>query len=83
MTLFETIDEAIKGAMKARAALRLEVLRSIKKELLEARSAKNSGGVISENDEVKIVKKMLKQRKDASTIYAAQGRADLKSRSCS
>jgi uncharacterized protein YqeY len=77
MALFDTINEGIKSAMKAREQLRLETLRFIKKELLEARSAKNSGGVVSEEDEIKILKKMLKQRRDASTIYAAQSRADL------
>lgn len=77
MSLFDTINEEIIIAMKAREQLRLETLRSIKKELLEAKTAKNSGGVVSVDDELKILKKMLKQRKDASTIYAAQSRADL------
>lgn len=77
MSLFETINEEIKSAMKAREQLRLDTLRSIKKELLEARTAKNAGGVVAEEEEIKILQKMVKQRKDAATIYAAQGRADL------
>lgn len=77
MTLFDTINEEIKCAMKAREQLKLETLRSIKKELLEARTAKNSGGVVSEEDEIRILQKMIKQRKDASAIYSAQSRADL------
>lgn len=77
MSLFDIINEEIKNAMKAREQLRLDTLRSIKKELLEARTAKNSGGVVSEDEEIRILQKMVKQRKDAFTIYAAQNRADL------
>ncbi len=77
MSLFDIINEEIKSAMKAREQLRLDTLRSIKKELLEARTAKNSGGVVSEDEEIRILQKMVKQRKDAFTIYAAQNRADL------
>lgn len=77
MALFDTINEEIKIAMKAREQLRLDTLRAIKKELLEARTAKNAGGVISEEDEVRILQKMVKQRRDAVTIYLAQSRADL------
>lgn len=77
MALFDTINEEIKIAMKAREQLRLDTLRAIKKELLEARTAKNAGGVISEEDEVRILQKMVKQRRDAVAIYLAQSRADL------
>ncbi len=77
MPLIEIIDNEIKSALKARQQLRLETLRSIKKELLEALTAKNAGGKISGADEIRILQKMVKQRKDSSNIYAAQGRADL------
>lgn len=77
MSLFDTINEEIKVAMKAREQLKLETLRSIKKELLEARTAKNAGGVVTEEEELKILHKMVKQRKDSLAIYVAQGRADL------
>lgn len=77
MPLFDTINEEIKVAMKAREQLKLETLRSIKKELLEARTAKNAGGVVTEEEELKILQKMVKQRKDSLAIYVAQGRADL------
>ena len=77
MSLFDTISEEIKTAMKAREQLRLETLRSIKKELLEARTAKDAGGIISEEDEIKLLRKMLKQRNDAAEIYKSQARTDL------
>lgn len=77
MSVFENLGEEIKSAMKARDALRLETLRAIKKELLEARTAKNAGGVVSEENEIKLLQKMVKQRRDSADIYNAQGRADL------
>ncbi|MDR2928457.1 MAG: GatB/YqeY domain-containing protein [Cytophagaceae bacterium] len=77
MSLIETISEEIKSAMKAREQIRLETLRAIKKELLEARTAKDAGGVISDEDEIRILQKMVKQRNDASEIYKTQGRQDL------
>ena len=77
MQLIDTISEEIKSAMKAREQLKLETLRSIKKELLEARTAKDSGGNVSEEDEIRILRKMLKQRHDAAEIYKNQGRKDL------
>jgi uncharacterized protein len=77
MIVFDQISEDIKSAMKAREQVRLETLRSIKKELLEARTAKNSGGVVSEDEEIRILQRMVKQRKDSAGIYNAQGRADL------
>jgi uncharacterized protein YqeY len=77
MNLIDNISDRIKVAMKARDQLTLDALRSIKKELLEARTAKGSGGVVSADDEMKILVKMVKQRRDSATIYAEQGRADM------
>jgi uncharacterized protein len=77
MSVFENLGEEIKAAMKARDALRLETLRAMKKELLEARTAKNAGGEISDENEIKLLQKMVKQRRDSADIYNAQGRADL------
>jgi hypothetical protein len=77
MSIFDSLGEEIKGAMKARDALRLETLRAIKKELLEARTARNAGGEVSDEQEIKLLQKMVKQRRDSADIYNAQGRADL------
>ncbi|WP_010663105.1 GatB/YqeY domain-containing protein [Marinilabilia salmonicolor] len=77
MSLIDKISEEIKVAMKARNALRLEALRSVKKELIEAKTSGKSGGEISQDDELKLLQRMVKQRKDSANIYSAQGRADL------
>lgn len=77
MSIYDKVGDDIKLAMKARDHVRLETLRAIKKELLEARTAKNAGGVVSEADELKMLQKMVKQRKDAADIFNGQGRADL------
>ncbi|WP_291862246.1 GatB/YqeY domain-containing protein [Marinilabilia sp.] len=77
MSLIDKISEEIKVAMKARNSLRLEALRSIKKELIEVKTSGKSGGEISEDEELKLLQRMVKQRKDSATIYSAQGRADL------
>lgn len=76
MTLFDQISEDIKKAMLAKDKVALEALRGIKKEFLEAKTAK---GGESFNDEagVKILQKMVKQRKDAAEIFSTQNRADL------
>ncbi len=77
MNLIDNISDRIKVAMKARDQITLDTLRSIKKELLEARTAKGSGGVVSADDEMKILVKMVKQRRDSAAIYVEQGRADM------
>lgn len=77
MSLIEKITDEIKVAMKARDQLKLEALRSIKKELLEARTAVNAQNEISAAEEMKILQRMVKQRKDSAAIYSTQGRAEL------
>ncbi len=77
MTLIEQITQDIKTAMKAKNKIALEALRGIKKELIEASTAEGADGTVSEEDGVKIMQKMVKQRKDASTIFTEQGREDL------
>ncbi|WP_016777645.1 GatB/YqeY domain-containing protein [Anaerophaga thermohalophila] len=57
MSLIDKVTEEIKSAMKAREQVKLEALRSIKKELLEARTAAKSGGIVSEAEELKILTK--------------------------
>ncbi len=76
-TLFDTISADIKTAMLAREKVTLEALRGIKKEFLEAKTAKGSDGTLSDELAVSIIQKMMKQRKDSAQIYATQGRQDL------
>lgn len=77
MELFEQVSEDIKQAMLAKDKVRLEALRGIKKELLEAKTAKGSDGNLTDEQGVKILQKMVKQRKDSADIFTQQGRSDL------
>jgi len=77
MALFETISNDIQAAMLAKDKIRLEALRGAKKEFLEAKTAKGSDGELSDEMAVKILQKMVKQRKDSATIYNEQNRPEL------
>lgn len=77
MSLKSQIMPAMKEAMKAKDKVALETLRAIKAELMTAETATGASGEVNEADEVKLLMKMLKQRKDAAAIYVEQGRADL------
>ncbi|MDH6312878.1 uncharacterized protein YqeY [Parabacteroides sp. PFB2-10] len=77
MNLFDQISEDIKAAMLAKEKVRLQALRGIKKEFLEAKTAKGGDGELNDETAVKILQKMVKQRKDSATIYKEQGRDDL------
>lgn len=77
MDLFEKISEDIKKAMLARDKVRLEALRGIKKEFLEAKTAKGAGGVLTEEAAIKILTKMAKQRKESAAIYVENNRPEL------
>ncbi len=77
MNLFDRISEDIKAAMKARATERLEALRGVKKEFLEARTAKGATGELSDEQATRILAKMIKQRKESAEIYPAQNRPEL------
>lgn len=75
--IFEEVSEGIKEAMLARDKVRLEALRGIKKELLEAKTAKGSNGEVSDEQALSIIAKLLKQRKESADIYAKNGREEL------
>lgn len=77
MSLESKIMEQLKQAMKDKNEIALRTLRSIKAALLEAKTAANAKPVLSEADEVKILQKMAKQRKDSMTIFKEQNRDDL------
>ena len=77
MTLLDTITEEIKKAMLSKDKVRLEALRGIKKELLEAKTAKGAAGDLSDEAATAILQKMVKQRKDSAAIFTEQGRKDL------
>ena len=77
MALFDQISEDIKKAMLAKEKIRLEALRGVKKEFLEAKTAKGSNGDLTDEAAVKILQKMVKQRKDSAQIYIDQNRPEL------
>ena len=77
MDLFETISADIKKAMLAREKVRLEALRGIKKEFLEAKTAKGAEGGLSDDAAIKILVKMAKQRHESARIYQEQSRPEL------
>src|SRR5574344_1865497 len=77
MDLFDKVSDDIKKAMLARDKVRLETLRGIKKEFLEAKTAKGSDGELTDDHAMTILVKMAKQRKESATIYIQQNRQDL------
>ena len=77
MNLFDQISEDIKSAMLAREKVTLEALRGIKKEFLEAKTAKGSNGELPDDKALAIIRKLLKQRRDSAEIYTQNGRAEL------
>lgn len=77
MNLFDKVSGDIKAAMLARDKVRLEALRGIKKEFLEAKTAKGNEGELSDETAMKILVKMVKQRKESASIYTEQNRKDL------
>lgn len=77
MNLFDQVSEDIKKAMLAREKVRLEALRGIKKEFLEAKTAKGANGELTDETAVKIMVKMVKQRKESARIYQENNRPEL------
>lgn len=75
--MFDRVSDDIKKAMIARDKVRLEALRGIKKEFLEAKTAKGANGELSEETAVKIMTKMVKQRKESAQIYIDNNRHEL------
>lgn len=78
MDLFEKVSSDIKAAMLAKDKVRLEALRGIKKEFLEAKTAKGADGTLSDDNAMKILAKMVKQRKETAEIYGQQNRPELR-----
>ncbi len=77
MTLEEKIMAELKEAMKAKNEAQLRGLRSIKAEIIKAKTEPGAGGEINAEKEISMLQKMVKQRKDALSIYQTQNREDL------
>ncbi len=77
MNLFDQVSEGIKDAMRAKDKVKLEALRGMKKEFLEAKTAKGASDELSDEAAIQIIQKMAKQRRDSASIYTDQNRPDL------
>ena len=72
-----TIDQEIKQAMLAKDQAKLRGLRAIKAAILLAKTEKGHAEELDQDAEIKILQKLVKQRKESATIYKEQGREDL------
>ena len=77
MSLQDKVMGKLKEAMKAKDTVALESLRAIKSAILIAQTESGAKQELTEDEELKLVQKLVKQRKDSATLYQEQGRADL------
>jgi uncharacterized protein len=77
MSLQEKIMDKMKEAMKTKDKVALESLRAIKSELLLIQTKSAASEELTQDDEIKLLQKLVKQRKDSAAIYKEQGRNDL------
>ncbi len=77
MSLQKQIMDAMKTAMKEKNATALEALRAVKSALLLAQTEGGAKEELSEDQEIKLLQKLVKQRKDSAAIFTEQGRNDL------
>lgn len=77
MSLQDNVMTAMKEAMKAKDTNALTSLRAIKSAILLAQTESGAKQELSEEDEIKLLQKLVKQRKDSAAIFAEQGRDDL------
>lgn len=77
MSLELTINENLKKAMLAKDEKGLRALRAIKAALLLAKTAEGAGGTLTEDAEIKLLQKLVKQRRDSLEIFVQQNREDL------
>jgi len=77
MSLQSTVMEKLKAAMKAKDTVALESLRAIKAAILLAQTETGAQEELSEAEELKLLQKLVKQRKDSASLYKGQGRDDL------
>lgn len=77
MKLTERIDADLKAAMLARDEVKKITLRGVKKELIEARTAPGAPDELTDDMVLRILTKMLKQRKESAQIFVQQGRPEL------
>lgn len=77
MSLQIQINDEIKNAMRAKDTLALEALRAVKSAILLALTEGGAKEELAQEDEIKLLQRLVKQRKDSAAIYIQQGRQDL------
>lgn len=77
MSLEQTINQDIKAAMIAKDSVRLRGLRAVKSAIILAKTEKAGIEELTEETEIKVLQKLVKQRKESADIYKEQGREDL------
>lgn len=77
MSLEEKINQDIKDAMRAKDKEKLESIRAIKAAILLSKTQKGGSAEMTEDEEMKTLQKLVKQRKDSAQIYKEQNREDL------
>ncbi len=77
MSLQVEVNEKIKDAMRAKDKLALESLRAIKSALLTAQTETGASAEMSPDEEIKLLQRLVKQRRESAAIYTDQGRPDL------
>ena len=77
MSRLNSLTDEIKAAMRAKDSLKLEALRAIKSAVLLAKTATAGDTDLTEEDEIKLLQKLVKQRKDSAVIFKEQNRDDL------
>jgi len=77
MSLQKQIMEELKSAMKSKDTVALQALRAVKSAFLLAKTETGAGDDLTEDQEMKIIQKQVKQRKDSAAIFIDQGRQDL------
>jgi uncharacterized protein YqeY len=77
MSLQKQIMEELKTAMKSKDVVALQALRAVKSAFLLAKTETGAGDDLTEDQEMKIIQKQVKQRKDSAAIFIDQGRQDL------
>lgn len=77
MGILNNLTNEIKDAMRAKDKLKLEALRSIKTAVMLLQTQAGGTSELSDEDEIKLVQKLVKQRRDSAAIFREQDRADL------
>lgn len=77
MGILSNLTDEIKTAMRAKDSLRLEALRAIKSAVMLEQTSSAAGTTLTDEQEIKLVQKLVKQRRDSAQIFKDQNRLDL------